>query len=139
MQILDTYQVKATVAFPICFNEKIWGLLVAQQCSKPRTWSETEITLLYQIAVEMSLRMQPAEFQEQLEMMARQEEAIGKVIRKIQRTKDIKSIFKTATQEVRQILKADRSVIYRFYPDWSGEVVAESVAGGWISLDQCTV
>lgn len=136
LQILDKYQVKASVAFPICFNEKIWGLLVAQQCSKSRTWSETEITLLYQIVNELGLRMQPAEFQEQLHAMARQEEAVNKVIRKIQRTRDIKGIFKTATQEIRQILKADRAVVYRFYPDWSGEVVAESVAGGWISLIQ---
>ena len=136
LQILDRYQVKASVAFPIVFNEKIWGLLVAQQCSKPRTWSETEITLLYQIVNELSLRMQPAEFQEKLQIMVRQDEAVNKVIRKIQRTKDIKSIFKTATQEIRQILKADRAVVYRFYEDWSGEVVAESVGGSWISLIQ---
>jgi methyl-accepting chemotaxis protein PixJ len=32
------------------------------------------------------------------------------------------------------MLKADRVVLYRFNPDWSGEFVAESVAPGWLAL-----
>ncbi|MGF1489085.1 MAG: GAF domain-containing protein, partial [Prochloraceae cyanobacterium] len=136
LQLLDKYQIKASIALPIIVNKKIWGLLIVNQCGKPRAWQETEITLLYQTITELVLNLQPTEFQAELEKQAKQEEAIEKVIRKIQRTNDIKQIFRTATQEIRKLLKADRSVVYRFYEDWSGEVVAESVGSGWVSLIQ---
>jgi methyl-accepting chemotaxis protein PixJ len=33
--------------------------------------------------------------------------------------------------EIRVTMNLDRAVIYRFYPDWSGHVVGESVLPGW--------
>uniref|UniRef100_UPI00286DDC90 methyl-accepting chemotaxis protein n=1 Tax=Chamaesiphon sp. VAR_69_metabat_338 TaxID=2964704 RepID=UPI00286DDC90 len=36
--------------------------------------------------------------------------------------------------EIRQASKADRAVVYEFNEDWSGQVVAESVGSGWVSL-----
>ncbi len=41
--------------------------------------------------------------------------------------KDLESIFSQAVQGARQILNADRVVIYRFNPDWSGYLSHESV------------
>ncbi|MGK7922857.1 MAG: ATP-binding protein, partial [Trichodesmium sp.] len=37
----------------------------------------------------------------------------------------------TTTQELRQTIYCDRVVIYQFNPDWSGQMVAESVESGW--------
>lgn len=56
------------------------------------------------------------------------------IIDKVRRSQDIKTIFIETTQEVRRVLQSDRSVVYQFNPDWSGQVVAESVAAGWVSL-----
>jgi len=47
---------------------------------------------------------------------------------------DIDSIFRITTQEMRQQLQCDRLVVYQFNSDWTGQVIAESVAKGWISL-----
>lgn len=58
----------------------------------------------------------------------------GTIIDKIRRSYDLKSIFQVSTQEVRRVLNCDRLIIYQFNSDWSGQVVAESVAQGWISL-----
>ena len=44
---------------------------------------------------------------------------------------DLESVFNQAIQGAQQILQADRVVIYRFNPDWSGYIAAESVASGW--------
>ena len=44
---------------------------------------------------------------------------------------DLEPVFNQAVQGAREILKADRVVVYRFNPDWSGYVVAESVLTGW--------
>jgi len=44
---------------------------------------------------------------------------------------DLEYIFYQAIQGAQQILQADRILIYRFNPDWSGYIASESVASGW--------
>lgn len=48
-------------------------------------------------------------------------------------SQELNSIFDKALSGVRELLKAERAVIYRFNPDWSGYIAAESVAPGWNS------
>lgn len=134
LQLLQQFQVKASLSLPIALEGQVWGLLVVQQCSSSRQWKETEISLLCQIVSELTWKLQLEELRVQLQRQAEQEKVLAKVIEKIQRSPDINVIFRTATQEVRHLLKADRVVIYRFNPDWSGEFVAESVAAAWGSV-----
>ncbi len=49
----------------------------------------------------------------------------------IRESLNLDSILQTAVEEVRQFLKTDRVIIYKFHPDWSGTTVVESVADGW--------
>ena len=67
-------------------------------------------------------------------IIAERVKATTRIIDKVRRSQDIKTIFEDTTQEMRQVLKCDRLVIYQFNCDWSGQVVAESVGSGWISL-----
>lgn len=67
-------------------------------------------------------------------IVAERVKATANIIDKVRRSQDIDKIFKDTTEETRNILKSDRSIIYQFNPDWSGQVVAESVGSGWISL-----
>jgi len=66
-----------------------------------------------------------------LREMAERERAIAKVIQRMRQTLEIKEIFSATTQELRQAISCDRVLVYQFYADWSGEIVAESVAPGW--------
>ncbi len=61
------------------------------------------------------------------------ERAVALVLQRMRETLDLTTIFHTTTVEVRQAVQCDRTLIYRFNADWSGqvEVVAESVADGW--------
>ncbi len=73
--------------------------------------------------------------QTQLEaIVAERTKATATIIDKIRRSQDIKTIFKVTTQEMRQALHSDRLIVYQFNPDWTGQVVAESVRSGWVSL-----
>ena len=134
IQIMERFQVTASVSLPIVIAGEVWGLLVVQQCSGLRQWQENEMSLLYQIVTELTINLQPVEFRAQLQSVTKQQKVLARVIEKIQRSPDISTIFRTATQELRSLLKADRVAIYRFNPDWSGEFVAESVAAGWVSV-----
>ncbi len=62
------------------------------------------------------------------------EKTISTIIHKIRNSLDINEIFQRSVNEIRQLLKADRVLIYRFNEDWSGEFVVESVALGWQSI-----
>ena len=57
--------------------------------------------------------------------------AIGQHIRQ---TLDLDQILQTTVTEVRQFLQTDRVIVYRFEPDWSGSVIAESVTAEWNSI-----
>lgn len=46
-------------------------------------------------------------------------------------SKDLEQVFNRAVQGALRILKADRVVVYRFYPDWRGYISAEAVIGDW--------
>ncbi len=82
------------------------------------------------------LEVRVSEATEGLRQMAERERAISKVIQQMRQTLHLETIFSATTQELQQVLNCDRAIIYRFSPDWSGEVVAESVVMGWISLLQ---
>ncbi len=52
---------------------------------------------------------------------------------KDQQSQELESVFNKAVRGARELLKADRVVVYRFNPDWSGYIAAESVLPSWRS------
>ncbi|KAB8335761.1 PAS domain-containing protein [Scytonema tolypothrichoides VB-61278] len=50
----------------------------------------------------------------------------------IRRSLHIDDVLNTTVNEIRQALTTDRVVIYRFNSDWSGTIIAESVAEGLV-------
>ncbi|MGL5063778.1 MAG: PAS domain S-box protein [Microcoleus sp.] len=69
-----------------------------------------------------------------LQEKAQQEKAIATVLGRMRETLNIETIFAATTAELRQVIQCDRTVVYQFNPDWSGQFVAESVANGWTPL-----
>jgi len=63
-----------------------------------------------------------------------QAELLHRLTIKIRRSLDVETVLKTALEEIRQLLNVDRTVIFQFYADGRGEVVAESVAAPQFSL-----
>ena len=133
-QLLNKFQIKASLSLPILVEGKVWGLLAVNNCYSTRQWQEVEISLLSQITTELTYKLQSFEFQKELQNQTQAKKSVAKVIEKILHVSSLDKIFQTTTQEVRQLLKCDRVGVYRFKPDWSGEFVAESVGNGWIKM-----
>ncbi|MBD2204519.1 GAF domain-containing protein [Calothrix sp. FACHB-1219] len=138
-QLLDKFQVKASLSLPIIVEEQIWGLLVVNNCAAPRQWQELEITLISQITTEIAYRIQNvvSQTQNQQELIA--QKTITKVIDRILHLSSIDKVFQITTQEVRQFIRCDRVSLYRFLPNWSGEFIAESVGNTWGKLVDANV
>lgn len=74
------------------------------------------------------------EAQAALYQQTERERLLMAIAHNIRQTLDLEQILHTAVMEVRQLLQVDRVVIYRFEADWSGMIIAESVAEGWNSI-----
>ena len=70
----------------------------------------------------------------QLLQVAQRERATTRVIQRMRQSLDLETIFRATTEELRQAIQCDRVITYRFNPDWSGNIIAEAVKGGWKSL-----
>lgn len=64
----------------------------------------------------------------------RRERLVVAMLDRIRSSLNLEEILTAAVEQVRQFLQTDRTIIYRFNPDWSGTVVVESVAKDRISL-----
>ena len=144
IQLLEQFEARAYMIAPIfSANKKLWGLIAAYQNTSTRKWQADEAESLRQLGLQVGIGMtnisslKEIENQvKQKEKTAQQERAIAKLTQKIQQYQDIRDIFRTATNEVRQLLECDRVVVYQFKEDWSGEVLAESMSSGWVSVMQ---
>ncbi|MBC1215122.1 response regulator [Trichormus variabilis ARAD] len=64
--LLIQFQVKANLVVPILQGEKLWGLLVTNQCGTSRHWQSWEIDLLQQLATQVGIAIQQSELYEQV-------------------------------------------------------------------------
>ena len=72
--------------------------------------------------------------EETFKQQAERERMIYAISQRIRQSLDLEQILNTTVDEVRRFLQTDRVIIYRFNPDWSGIVVEESVAEGWLKI-----
>jgi len=52
---LRQFDVKASVIVPIIHIDNLWGLLIVQQCDRPRQWTNDEIELMQQLADQLAI------------------------------------------------------------------------------------
>ncbi|HEY9628548.1 MAG TPA: GAF domain-containing protein [Coleofasciculaceae cyanobacterium] len=133
-QLLERFQILASLAIPLIVSDRVQGLLVVQQCSQMRSWQEQEIYLLTDIAAKLTLALQFVQSKMQLKQVIAREQATAKVIHKIRSTVDLQAIFRVTTQEVSRLLNVERVTIYKFRPDFFGDFVEETVVGNYPRL-----
>ena len=137
LQILEQFEIKATLVAPVMKGNELWGLLCVHQCSAPRNWESSEIQFATQISVQLSIALEQADLLAQtqqqavdLHYAAEQQRILFEVVAKIRESLDLDTIFRTTTTELRRILNADRVGVYRFDPDSNfneGEFITEDV------------
>ncbi|MBD2454505.1 GAF domain-containing sensor histidine kinase [Nostoc sp. FACHB-87] len=66
LNFLRANRVRAKLAAPIMFEEKLWGLLIAHQCDIPRQWTDNERNLLSSIAEQLAIAIHQSELMRSL-------------------------------------------------------------------------
>ncbi|MFM9265740.1 ATP-binding protein [Tychonema sp. BBK16] len=69
-----------------------------------------------------------------LQQQLKRERLVDAIQERIRSSLNLEEVMTMAVEEVRQFLATDRTVIYRFNPDWSGFIAVESVAVGTMPI-----
>jgi light-regulated signal transduction histidine kinase (bacteriophytochrome) len=64
-EFMQQFGIQSKVAVPILLQDKLWGLLVAHQCTSPRQWTNFETELLSQLADQIGIALAQAQLLEQ--------------------------------------------------------------------------
>ena len=135
---LEKLEVKANLVTPIISEGKLFGLLVAHQCSDFRAWQQPEIRWTTQIATQVGFALDNAQLlvdakqlRQQVKDESRWTDYFTDATQQIRQSLKTGDILKTSVREVRRILECDRVVVYSMNSNDRGTIVAESVAAGW--------
>lgn len=66
LHFLRKAKVRAKLASPIVYQDKLWGLLIAHQCDTPRQWNESDKNLLSSVAEQLAIAIHQAELMRSL-------------------------------------------------------------------------
>jgi len=89
VDLLASLGVKANLVVPLQVNDKLWGLLVAQHCTAPRTWHGEEVQIMQQLAIQVGMAIQQSELyrQVQAELLA-YKQSKAELLHQAQRSRD---------------------------------------------------
>lgn len=107
IEFIDQFEIKAKLIVPIlqnspapseAYHPKLWGLLIAHHCDRPRQWSEFELQLMQQLASQISIALAQAQLLEHLEEMVEV------------RTTELKDVNHSLQQEINDRMQAEEAL-----------------------------
>ena len=141
IELLEQIQARAYALAPIFIadsdmfgSKKLWGLIGCYQNEGARRWQEFEVETLRQLGLQVGVAMQQINYTTTLKRQSELDKTSTKISEKIRKAKNIDEVFEITTQEVNRALEADRTIVYQFNEDFTGQVVAETISGDWVSL-----
>jgi methyl-accepting chemotaxis protein PixJ len=130
-EILERLEVKANLVAPLMAGDELIGLICAHQCQGPRIWSQAEIDLMQQSALQIGDALSQVRFLKQQELTATRERQMNEVTSRLRESLEAPRIYRAAVIETRRWLEVDRVIVYQFDETWKGTFIAESVTQGW--------
>ncbi|KAM3095319.1 GAF domain-containing protein [Phormidesmis sp. 146-12] len=117
VEFLQQFDVRSNLVVPVLQADKLWGLLIAHQCDRPRQWSAFETELLQQLANQVGIAIQQSQLYCQTQQQAQRSQALNRVVQTIRQSLDLPTIFAAATAEIAQLLNAERTVLVQYFPE----------------------
>ncbi|PSB58620.1 hypothetical protein C7B77_04120, partial [Chamaesiphon polymorphus CCALA 037] len=138
-RLLARLNIKANLIVPIVQNGNLLGLLIAHHCQQTHAWQEWESIYLTKFAEQVGISLSGFTISErgQLETARQRDKAVREqllaTISRAQTTQEMSTPLAYILEDGRAKLKADRMVVYRFFPDRSGHIVGEAILPGFVS------
>ncbi|GJD17451.1 methyl-accepting chemotaxis sensory transducer with GAF sensor [Rivularia sp. IAM M-261] len=124
LYLLEQLQVKSKLTVPIFKDSVFFGYLIVHHCSKQHIWQPQEVSFLTQLAQQFGLSLERIRLLED-------SQSLKNLAVHLANSWKAHDIYNVAVQDVRQALKADRTVLYKFGENGHGVFLAESVIAGF--------
>ncbi|MBV5261474.1 GAF domain-containing protein [Synechococcus moorigangaii CMS01] len=134
LEALESAQVRSLMIAPITIERNLFGLMVIHSCQNARQWQEVDSNLLRQISNQVNFALERISLIEQRQMTAERAQRLSDISARLQESLEVKEILAAAVEETREILVADRAIVYRLDQNWRGLINAESVNPGFESI-----
>lgn len=128
---LEKFAVKANLVAPILNGDRLYGLLIAHQCSGTRNWKTSEIESFSQLAGQVGISLDGVKFQQYIAAEASIARIFQQTISQIRDTTNKQEILTQTVRAGRSMIAADRVIILEINEDKTGTVVAEAIATGF--------
>ncbi|MEO1144020.1 MAG: GAF domain-containing protein [Cyanobacteria bacterium J06638_22] len=100
---------RAKLVVPILCQEKLWGLLIAHQCTYPRIWQSWEVDLMSQLAGQLEIAVHQSSLYQQVQRLNTDlEQKIQLRTQQLQQANDFEATLKRITDKVRDSLDEDQ-------------------------------
>ncbi len=147
LQNLQRLSIQATLTVPLRLpDNEIYGVLILHQCSGPRVWSSSEITLVAQMSSQIGWALNNAlrwseykKIQSTIDRQQYYQDSLVTAIHKIHSGNTRMEVLQAATAQVQSVLKCDRSIVYIASAPDRGRIVAESTLPSLSSIRESTI
>jgi GAF domain-containing protein/CBS domain-containing protein/ActR/RegA family two-component response regulator len=148
IEVLAKFQVQANLVVPLLNGQILWGSICIHHCAAPRSWQESEINFVNQIAEQIGIAIQQATLYEKVQLeleirwqaeeaialQLRQQQTLGSIAQQIRNSLKIEEILATATVQVKDLMMVDRVSIFRVFPNGHLQAVEEVVSPEYPSV-----
>ena len=139
LQLMKQLEIKASLIAPVLNNGKLFGLLIAHQCSAPRKWLQSEINLFSQISTQVGFALDHARLLAKVKAEGDKNKLLEKITHRVSTSFNSEEIFTEGVEEIREFLNCDRVIVYGFDKKWNGTVIAESVVADFPAMLQAQI
>lgn len=131
-QLMAHFQIQRSLATPVLWGDTLWGLLVVHQCRESSDWTADDKGFIQQVAMELALRLQLIGWRQQLIQQVNYGTRVHQIgtslLQQVQQCQPLLELLPNFLAELRQVLAVDRTAIYGFNADGSGQFLAEAKA-----------
>ncbi|MGF1492197.1 MAG: GAF domain-containing protein [Microcoleaceae cyanobacterium] len=131
--LLRDYQIKADISAVIVVEGQLYAQLMIHQLTGPRKWHESEVQMIQQLCTQMSLTIEQLILTDRQIKAAEQARRLNQITSSIRESLNLDDIFQTSVDELQELLKTDRVIVYKFDESWNGIIVSEAVSAKFSS------
>jgi diguanylate cyclase (GGDEF)-like protein/PAS domain S-box-containing protein len=126
-EFLDYFNIRAQLVVPLLQGDRLWGLMIVQQCHTVRHWKPGEVRLLQQLATQFSIAIQQAELHEELKQANQKLQRIA-FLDGLTQVANRRRFDQYLDQEWRRLLRVDQPLsllmcdidFFKYYNDTHG-------------------
>ncbi|MBW4582298.1 MAG: PAS domain S-box protein [Tildeniella nuda ZEHNDER 1965/U140] len=124
---------KQACAFPILAEDTVLGIISVFN-QKPQQSDDDLLAMMTAIGRQIGQFIERKRVEEAMQRQSQRSHLLSAMTLRIRQSLDLDAILSTTVAEVREFLRADRVLIYKFHNHCDSTIVVESVGADWMPL-----